>query len=136
MNKEHTMLDWIYQWLWPTVEAAAVFGGKPLALGIDAASVDVLAARFPGRVLSLVDCTEEAAKQALIGHVIGQMTERGGAPKALLILRQPQTTSAQIHLRRLLDHRSVSQTWVALVDATEPVDVTIQRGCYDGKMIV
>lgn len=129
------MLDWLYQWWWPSVAAEQVFGAQPRALGIDAASAAVLAARFPGRVVDLSQADEASAKRELIAHVVGQTTERSAA-KTLLILQQPCSKSAQIHLRRLLDHRSALQTWVALIDASEPVEVEIKENCVDGKHIV
>lgn len=130
------MFAWFRELLWPTPTCTAeeLFGSKPRVISTDLESVALLASRFQGRVINLLEKPESECKEALISHVISQMTDREPSA-ALLILRQPESRAALIHLRRLADHRSVSQTWIALIGATEPTDVEITCNTLDGKRI-
>ena len=129
------MIQWLYNWLWPTMSADELFGEKPQLIGSDAASVELLLGKFQGQVKDLRAQSEDELKEAMVTHTVEQMTTRGAPPKTLLVLKEPALYAAQLHLRRLLEHRSVAQTWVLLLDATRPTDVQVVNGMCAGKTI-
>ena len=129
------MLDWLYEWLWPSVGVPELFTHNPLVINSDSASLSLLKSGFVGTVKDLTEYSDENLKEELVSHTVEQMTSGSVPPKALVIMNEPQLYAAQLHLRRLLEHRSVAQTWIVLVDAQRPCDLTVKEGHANGKRI-
>jgi hypothetical protein len=109
------MLEWICSWLWPPVTNTGFFGDAPTLVHCKRDALQQVMPGFKaGAVISLLDKDEEQVKQALVAHVVNQMTQKQAAP-TLLVLAPPSSTGAQQHLHRLIEHRAVSNTWVLLI---------------------
>ena len=129
------MLDWLYEWLWPSVGAAELFGTKPLIINSDTASLSLLKSGFPGTVKDLTEYADEDLKEELVSHTVEQMTSGGVPSRVLIIANEPELYAAQLHLKRLLEHLNIAQTWIVLVDAQRTCDLVIKSGYADGKQI-
>lgn len=129
------MLDWLYEWLWPSVGAADLFSSKPLVIDSDAALVAALKAGFAGTVKDLTEYADQDLKEELVSHTVEQMTSRPVPSKALIVMHEPELYAAQLHLRRLLEHLNIAQTWVVLIEAQRPCDLKVRQGYADGKRI-